>query len=64
VELGLSALIPGAAFVEATSTLNLKPDRVFGVDLVRWVEARLLQAVGEEPEPGVGAADHASVPAS
>jgi transcription-repair coupling factor (superfamily II helicase) len=64
VELGLSAVIPGAAFVEATSTLNLKPDRVFGVDLVRWVEARLLQAVGEEPEPGLGAADHASVPAS
>jgi transcription-repair coupling factor (superfamily II helicase) len=64
VELGLSAVIPGASFVEATSTLNLKPERVFGVDLVRWVEARLRQAVGEEPEPGLGMVDHASVRAS
>jgi len=64
VELGLSALIPGASFVDATRTLNLKPDRVFGVDLVRWVESRLLQAVGEPAEPGLGPADRASVRAS
>ncbi|MFL5791776.1 MAG: transcription-repair coupling factor [Actinomycetota bacterium] len=64
VELGLSALIPGASFVDATRTLNLKPDRVFGVDLVRWVESRLLQAVGEPAEPGLRPADRASVRAS
>ena len=28
------------------------------------IEARLREAVGEEPEPGLGVADHASVPAS
>jgi transcription-repair coupling factor (superfamily II helicase) len=64
VEIGLSAVIPGAAFVEATRTLNLKPDRVFGVELVRWVESRLRQAVGENGEPGLGPADPEAVPAS
>jgi transcription-repair coupling factor (superfamily II helicase) len=64
VEIGLSAVIPGAAFVEATRTLNLKPDRVFGVELVRWVESRLRQAVGERGEPGLGPADPEAVPAS
>ncbi|HLB38973.1 MAG TPA: TRCF domain-containing protein, partial [Actinomycetota bacterium] len=57
VELGLSAVIPGATFAEATSTLNLVPDRVFGVDLVRWVEMRLRQAVGEPAEPGLPTVD-------
>jgi transcription-repair coupling factor (superfamily II helicase) len=64
VELGLSAVIPGASFVEATHTLNLKPDRVFGVDLVRWVESRLRQAVGEPAEPGLEPADPEGVAAS
>jgi transcription-repair coupling factor (superfamily II helicase) len=53
VEMGLSALIPGATYADATQTLNLKPDRVFGVDLVRWVESRVRQAAGEAPEPGL-----------
>jgi len=64
VELGLSALIPGASFIEATRTLNLKPDRVFGVDLVRWVESRLRQAVGETAEPELGPPDPEAVAAS
>ncbi len=64
VEIGLSAVIPGASFVEATRTLNLKPDRVFGVDLVRWVESRLRQAVGEPAEPGLGPVDPEAVAAS
>jgi transcription-repair coupling factor (superfamily II helicase) len=64
VEIGLSAVIPGAAFVEATRTLNLKPDRVFGVELVRWVESRMRQAVGEHGEPGLGPVDPEAVPAS
>ena len=60
----LSAVIAGASFVEATRTLNLKPDRVFGVDLVRWVESRLRQAVGEPADPGLGPVDPEAVPAS
>jgi transcription-repair coupling factor (superfamily II helicase) len=53
VELGLSALIPGATYAEATRTLNLLPERVFGVELVRWVESRMRQASGEPAEPGL-----------
>jgi transcription-repair coupling factor (superfamily II helicase) len=64
VEIGLSAVIPGAAFVDATRTLNLKPERVFGVELVRWVESRLRQAVGERGEPGLVPVDPEAVPAS
>jgi transcription-repair coupling factor (superfamily II helicase) len=64
VELGLSAVIPGASFVEATQTLNLKPDRVFGVDLVRWVESAVRQAVGEPAEPGLGQVDPEALAAS
>jgi transcription-repair coupling factor (superfamily II helicase) len=64
VEIGLSAVIPGASFVEATRTLNLKPERVFGVELVRWAEGRLRQAVGEPAEPGLEPTDRASVRAS
>ena len=40
VELGLSAVIKGATFAEPTRTLNLVPERVFGADLVGWVESR------------------------
>ena len=53
VEIGLSAVIPGATYAEATRTLNLVPERVFGVDLVRWVESRVRQAAGEPAEPGL-----------
>jgi transcription-repair coupling factor (superfamily II helicase) len=53
VEIGLSALIPGATYAEATRTLNLLPERVFGVELVRWVESRMRQASGEPAEPGL-----------
>jgi transcription-repair coupling factor (superfamily II helicase) len=55
VEIGLSALIPGATYAEPTQTLNLLPERVFGVDLVRWVESRMRQAAGEPAEPGLPA---------
>jgi transcription-repair coupling factor (superfamily II helicase) len=48
----LDERVPGATFHTARGTLNLDPDRVFGVDLVRWVEARLREAGGEDPEPG------------
>ena len=53
VEIGLSALIPGATYADATSTLNLVPERVFGADLVRWVESRMRQAAGEPAESGL-----------
>jgi transcription-repair coupling factor (superfamily II helicase) len=53
VEIGLSAVIPGATYAEATRTLNLVPGRVFGVDLVRWVESRMRQAAGQPAEPGL-----------
>ena len=40
-----------ASFHEETRTLNLVPERVFGTDLVRFVERWLLEAVtgGDEP---------------
>ena len=34
-------------------TLNLVPERVFGLELVRWVEAWLREAVGEPRTPGL-----------
>ncbi|MDP9331260.1 MAG: transcription-repair coupling factor [Actinomycetota bacterium] len=34
-------------------TLNIVPERVFGVDLVRWVESWLREAVGEPRQPGL-----------
>ncbi len=53
IEIGLSAVIPGATYAETTRTLNLVPERVFGVDLVRWVESKVRQAAGEPAEPGL-----------
>jgi transcription-repair coupling factor (superfamily II helicase) len=44
--LDLEARIPGATFHAVRRTLNLVPSRVHGLDLVRWVEARLLEAAG------------------
>jgi hypothetical protein len=64
VEIGLSAVIAGASFVEATRTLNLRPERVFGVDLVRWVEGTLRQAVGETARSGLAPVDPEAVRAS
>ena len=40
----LGERLPRATYHEAKQTLNLVPERVFGIDLVRWVEARLLDA--------------------
>jgi hypothetical protein len=37
--------VAGATFHEAKRTLNLTPGRIFGRDLVRWVEERLLEVV-------------------
>jgi transcription-repair coupling factor (superfamily II helicase) len=52
--------IPGASFHGAKATLNLGPDRIFGADLVRWVESRLREALGEPAEPGLGAPEPAT----
>ena len=56
--------IPGATYHGAKGTLNLVPDRIFGADLVRWVEARLREAVGEMAEPGLAVAEPAAPAAS
>jgi transcription-repair coupling factor (superfamily II helicase) len=53
VAIGLSAVIPRATYAETTRTLNLVPDRVFGVDLVRSVESQMRQAAGQAAEPGL-----------
>ncbi len=42
----LDQRVPGATFHDAKQTLNLTPGRVFGQDLVRAVESRLLEAAG------------------
>jgi len=47
--------VPSASFHAAKATLNLTPGRVFGADLVRWIEARLREAAGEPGEPGLRA---------
>jgi hypothetical protein len=47
--------VPAASFHAAKATLNLTPGRVFGADLVRWIEARLREAAGEPGEPGLRA---------
>ena len=64
VAIGLGAVLPGATYAEATRTLNLVPDRVFGADLVRWVEERLRRAVGEPAETGLAPTAVAPEPAS
>ena len=38
--------IDGATYHPETRTLNLVPDRIAGADLPRWVEGRLIEAVG------------------
>jgi transcription-repair coupling factor (superfamily II helicase) len=49
MRLDLPERVPGATFHEAKRTLNLAPGRVFGADLVRWIERGLSEAVGAEP---------------
>jgi transcription-repair coupling factor (superfamily II helicase) len=46
----LAERIEGASYHEAKKTLNLVPQRLFGIELVRWVEDRLREAAGE-PRP-------------
>jgi transcription-repair coupling factor (superfamily II helicase) len=48
----LGERVPDATFHDAKQTLNLVPDRVFGIDLVRWVEARLCEAAGQTEAVG------------
>jgi transcription-repair coupling factor (superfamily II helicase) len=48
----LDQRVPGATFHEAKQTLNLTPGRVFGVDLVRAVQARLREAAGRKEPVG------------
>jgi transcription-repair coupling factor (superfamily II helicase) len=48
----LDQRVPGASFHEAKQTLNLTPGRVFGVDLVRAVQARLREAAGRTEHVG------------
>jgi transcription-repair coupling factor (superfamily II helicase) len=55
LRLDLAERIPNATFHTAKSTLNLVPERVFGADLVRWIESRLREAVGELADPGLAA---------
>jgi transcription-repair coupling factor (superfamily II helicase) len=61
--LDLPERLPGASFHAAKATLNLTPGRAFGADLVRWVEARLREAVGEPREPGLPASEPAATTA-
>jgi transcription-repair coupling factor (superfamily II helicase) len=46
--LDLPERVFGASYHAAKRTLNLTPDRVFGADLVRYVERWLREAVGED----------------
>ncbi|HEX6130416.1 MAG TPA: TRCF domain-containing protein, partial [Actinomycetota bacterium] len=55
LRLDLEARVPRATYHATRRTLNLVPERVFGQDLVRWVEANLRLAVGEPAEPGLAA---------
>jgi transcription-repair coupling factor (superfamily II helicase) len=48
----LEERVYGATYHDAKQTLNLTPERVFGVDLVRWVEARLTDAADRTDSVG------------
>jgi transcription-repair coupling factor (superfamily II helicase) len=56
--------IPSATYHATKGTLNLVPERIFGADLVRWVEARLREAVGEPAEQGLALPEPAAPAAS
>jgi transcription-repair coupling factor (superfamily II helicase) len=60
----LTERVSGASFHAAKATLNLTPGRVFGAELVRWVEARLREALGEPAQPGLAATPSEAVTAS
>ena len=44
---------PGATYQRRSERSTWSPSVIFGADLVRWVEARLRQAVGEPAGPGL-----------
>jgi transcription-repair coupling factor (superfamily II helicase) len=48
LRLDLEERIPGSSYHATKRTLNLTPGRVFGVDLVRWIEDALRTALGRE----------------
>ena len=48
----LGERVPGATYHDAKQTLNLVPERVFGLDLVRWIEGRLGDAAGRTETVG------------
>jgi transcription-repair coupling factor (superfamily II helicase) len=47
LQLDLGERVPGATYHPVRRTLNLVPERVFGAELVRWVEDRLRLSTGE-----------------
>ena len=47
LRLDLGERVPRATYHPARRTLNLVPERVFGAELVRWVEDRLRLSTGE-----------------
>jgi len=53
----LGDAVPGATFHAAKQTLNLRPDKVYGADLVRWVESAVRRATGEPASPGLAPAE-------
>jgi transcription-repair coupling factor (superfamily II helicase) len=61
LRLDLAQRVPRATFHPARSTLNLVPERVFGAELVAWVEDRLLDAVGERPGERIGTGSDGTV---
>jgi len=61
LRLDLPDRILGASFHATRSTLNLVPDRVFGAELVAWVESRLRTAVGDTPVVGDAPAEGSTV---
>jgi transcription-repair coupling factor (superfamily II helicase) len=48
----LGERVPGATFHDAKRTLNLVPGRIFGLELVRWVEDRMRDAAGRTEPVG------------
>jgi transcription-repair coupling factor (superfamily II helicase) len=60
LQLDLDERVYKASYHTAKRTLNLVPERVFGADLVRFVEEWLREAVGEPREPGLPAAQAGS----
>ncbi len=57
LQLDLDERVPGATYHPVKRTLNLVPERVFGHELVRWVEKHLREAAGDVSvaEAGSGA---------